>query len=58
MTDKKKPSPEVEIVNRVFKQASGRLRRIAAKRTEADVKAAWLAAAEALIAAAKKGGSK
>lgn len=40
---------------RVLEQAAGRLRRIAKKRTDPDVKAAWLKAADKL-APAKKGG--
>ncbi len=55
----KKTSPEVIITNRVFAQAAKRLKKVAATRTEKDVREAWLAAAEALIAAAaKKGGAK
>lgn len=58
MTDKKKTSPETVIVNRVFAQASRRLKKVAATRTEKDVREAWIAAANALLAAAKKGGTK
>jgi hypothetical protein len=57
MTDKKK-APEVQIVNRVFAQASRRLKKVAATRTEKDVRDAWIAAANALLAAAKKGGTE
>jgi hypothetical protein len=39
---------------RVLEQAEGRLRRIAKKRADADVKAAWIAAADILKKAARK----
>lgn len=41
------------IAIRVLEQAAGRLRRVAAKRADKDVKAAWLAAA-AKLAPAKR----
>ncbi len=53
MTEKK---PEIVITNRVFAQAAKRLRKIAATRSDADTKRAWLHAADVLAAAAKKSG--
>ena len=42
--------PNVIVNNRVRKQAAGRLRRIASKRSRRDVKAAWNAIALEILA--------
>jgi hypothetical protein len=47
---------DVVILNRVMKQASGRMRRIAARRSEPKVKQAWQHVAAMLLAKSKGGG--